>query len=68
MDVTSIIQKFSASFYQSADYPTGIPNNGFIIKKPREIEEDGFGFGQLQYFILGKFLIKKILTLKTVLF
>ena len=50
MDVTSIIQKFSASFYQSADYPTGIPNNGFIIKKPREIEEDGFGFGQLQYF------------------
>jgi len=50
MDVTSIIQKYSASFYQSADYPTGIPNNGFIIKKPREIEEDGFGFGQLQYF------------------
>jgi len=50
MDVTSVIQKYSASFYQSADYPTGIPNNGFIIKKPREIEEDGFGFGQLQYF------------------
>ena len=50
LDVTSIIQKFSSSFYQDADYPTGIPNNGFIIKKPRITEEDGFGFGELQYF------------------
>tara|TARA_R110001632_G_scaffold66018_2_gene156143 strand:- start:5974 stop:7140 length:1167 start_codon:yes stop_codon:yes gene_type:complete len=50
LDVTSIIQKFSASYYQSATYPTGIPNNGFIIKKPRVTEEDGFGFGELQYF------------------
>ena len=50
IDVTSIIQKFSASFYQDASYPTGIPNNGFIIKKPSLIEEDGFGYGELSYF------------------
>ncbi len=50
IDVTSIIQKFSASFYQDATYPTGIPNNGFIIKKPSLIEEDGFGYGELSYF------------------
>jgi len=50
LDVTSIVQKFSASYYQSAAYPTGIPNNGFIIKKPKVTEEDGFGFGELQYF------------------
>ena len=50
MDVTSIIQKFSASLFQSSTYPTGITNNGFIIKKPFVTEEDGFGFGELQYF------------------
>ena len=50
LDVTKIIQKFSASYYQSAAYPLGIPNNGFIIKKPKVTEEDGFGFGELQYF------------------
>ena len=50
LDVTSIVQKFSASYYQSAAYPTGIINNGFIIKKPTVTEQDGFGFGELQYF------------------
>ena len=50
LDVTTIVQKFSASYYQSAIYPTGIPNNGFIIKKPPTTEEDNFGFGELQYF------------------
>ena len=50
LDVTTIIQKFSASYYQDASYPTGIPNNGFIIKKPSVIEQDNFGFGELQYF------------------
>ena len=50
MEVTSIVQKFSASLYQSATYPTGITNNGFIIKKPFVTEEDGFGAGVLQYF------------------
>jgi hypothetical protein len=50
LDVTNIVQKFSASYYQSATYPTGIPNNGFIIKKPKVTEEDSFGSGELQYF------------------
>ena len=50
LDVTKVIQKFSSSFYQDALYPTGIPNHGFIIKKLRSVEEDGFGFGELQYF------------------
>ena len=50
LDVTSVIQKFSSSYYQDAAYPTGIPNEGFIVKKLRSVEEDGFGFGQLQYF------------------
>ena len=50
LDVTTIIQKFSASYYQDAAYPTGIPNNGFIIKKPSNEEQDNFGYGALQYF------------------
>jgi len=50
LDVTTMIQKFSSSFYQDAFYPTGIPNHGFIVKKLRAVEEDGFGFGELQYF------------------
>ena len=50
LDITNIIQKFSSSFYQSATYPTGIINNGIIIKKPTVTEEDSFGFGELQYF------------------
>ena len=50
LDVTTVIQKYSSSFYQDAAYPTGLTNNGFIIKKLDSIEEDGFGFGELQYF------------------
>ena len=51
LDVTTMIQKFSSSFYDdSPSYPTGIPNHGFIVKKLRAVEEDGFGFGELQYF------------------
>jgi hypothetical protein len=50
LDVTTIISKFSASYYQDASYPTGIPNNGFIIKKTLQEEEDAFGFGELKYF------------------
>ena len=51
LDVTTIIQKFSSSYYQSATWPTGIPNNGFIVKKPSSTEEDwDVGFGELQYF------------------
>ena len=50
LDVTTIIQKFSSSYYQGSSYPTGIPNNGFLLKKPATTEEDNFGFGELQYF------------------
>ena len=50
LDVTNIVKKFSASYYQSATYPTGLPNRGFIIKKPTDTEEDDFGSGFLQYF------------------
>ena len=50
MDVTSIIQKFSASYYQDASYPLGLTNNGFIIKKTDIVEQDNFGFGELKYF------------------
>ena len=50
VDVTTIIQKFSASYYQDASYPLGLTNNGFIIKKTDIVEQDNFGFGELKYF------------------
>ncbi len=50
IDVTSIIQKFSSSFYTSAVYPDAITNNGFIIKKPSSVEEDSLSYGELSYF------------------
>ncbi len=51
VDVTSIINKFSASFTDSSIYPTGIPNNGFIIKYPQTAEEFTSGsYGDLKYF------------------
>ena len=50
LNVTSVIQKFSASYYQSSTYPTGIENQGFIIKKLKTTEEDGYGSGELKYF------------------
>jgi len=37
-DVTSIIQKWSSSLFNSSPYPTGINNHGFLIKKPENIE------------------------------
>ena len=50
-DVTSIVQKHSASLFASDTYPTGINNNGFIIKQPDSIETNtSSSFGQLQYF------------------
>ena len=51
LNVTTIVQKYSASFYQSSTYPTGIENEGFLIKKPEATECDGSAsFGELQYF------------------
>ena len=50
-DVTDIIKKWSASLFVSQTYPTGIVNNGFIIKKPESIENNTtHSFGELQYF------------------
>ena len=37
-DVTTIIQKFSASLFADQTYPLGIDNNGFIIKQPDVVE------------------------------
>ncbi len=51
LDVTSIIQKWSASFYASQTYPDGIDNNGFIIMEPKSVEANTSGSsGELQYF------------------
>ena len=50
IDITTIIQKYSSSFYQDASYPLGLINNGFLLKKLTIVEEDNFGFGELKYF------------------
>ena len=51
LDVTSIVQKFSASLNSSQTYPTGIPNYGFIIKNSDNVEENiSSSYGNLQYF------------------
>lgn len=50
-NVTDIVKKHSASLFASDTYPTGIENNGFLIKKPKAIEENiSASFGELQYF------------------
>ncbi len=50
-NVTNIIKKHSASLFASDTYPTGIENNGFLIKKPKTVEENiSASFGELQYF------------------
>lgn len=51
LNVTSIIQKFSASIFASQTYPTGINNNGFILKYSDTIETDtSSSKGTLSYF------------------
>ena len=50
-DVTDICKKWSASLFNDSIYPTGIENNGFLIKQPDVIEEEiTASFGELQYF------------------
>ena len=50
-NVTDIVKKFSASLFNSSTYPTGIVNNGFLIKKPNIVEENtSASFGELQDF------------------
>ena len=51
LDVTNIVQKFSASIIANNSYPDGIPNNGFLIKYSDSIEIDtSSSKGELNYF------------------
>ena len=51
IEVTDIIRKWSASLFVNQEYPTGIYNNGFIIKKPDIIETGtSSSFGELKWF------------------
>ena len=38
INVTSIVQKHSASLFANSAYPTGIDNHGFLIKQPDSVE------------------------------
>jgi hypothetical protein len=51
INVTSIVQKFSASLFANSTYPTGIFNNGFLIKQPDSVEQNtSSSFGEIKYF------------------
>lgn len=50
-DVTSIVQKHSASLFANQTQYTGIENHGFIIKQPDSIETTpSNSFGEMKYF------------------
>ena len=50
-DVKTIVTKWYNFNQNSSTYPTGIENNGFLIKKPEIIETNtSHSFGELQYF------------------
>ncbi len=50
-DVTEIIKKQYQYIENTSDYPTGIANNGFIIKQPDSIETNtSNSFGEMKYF------------------
>jgi len=50
-DVSSIVSKFSQSYFNDAQYPTGISNQGFLIKQLDSVESNvSTSFGELQYF------------------
>lgn len=51
-EVTSQIEKISSSIFASQTYPTGIPNNGFIIKKENDVFNNNTTQGDLNYFSL----------------
>ena len=51
LNVTTIVQKYSASLFANSTYPTGIANEGFLIKQPDSVEINTSGsFGEMQYF------------------
>lgn len=50
-DVTDIVKKHSASLFVNQIYPTGVENNGFLIKQPDTVEASiSSSFGEMQYF------------------
>ncbi len=50
-DVTNIVTKFSQSYFNDEQYPTGISNQGFLIKQIDSVESNvSSSFGELQYF------------------
>ena len=50
-DVTNIVSKFSQSYFNDEQYPTGISNQGFLIKQIDSVESNvSTSFGELQYF------------------
>ena len=51
IDVTTIVQKHSASLFANSTYPTGIFNHGFLIKQPDSVETNtSSSFGEMKYF------------------
>ena len=51
IDVTTIVQKYSASLFANSTYPTGIANHGLIIKQPNSVETSiSSSFGEMKYF------------------
>ncbi len=51
INVTTIVQKHSASLFVNQTYPTGITNYGFLIKQPDSIETStSSSFGEMKYF------------------
>ena len=53
LNITSLIQKYSSSIFASQTYPTGIPNNGFIIKRTNDVFNNTSNQGSLKYFSLN---------------
>tara|TARA_R110001592_G_scaffold59556_1_gene180674 strand:+ start:6587 stop:7813 length:1227 start_codon:yes stop_codon:yes gene_type:complete len=50
-NVTDIVAKFSQSYFNDEIYPTGISNQGFLIKQIDSVESNvSTSFGELQYF------------------
>ena len=52
LNITSLIQKYSSSLFASQTYPTGIPNNGIIIKRTNDVNNNTTDQGELKYFSL----------------
>jgi len=52
VNITNVVQKYSASLFASQTYPTGIANNGFLLKRPDNEEFGNVNQGLLQYFSL----------------